>query len=114
MKTSLGLTLAALILAAGVLVGSREGVPDPARSATAQEHVFGDVDCTSVVDSKDALQILRLVVGLGVLTVFCSPYDVDCDGRESAVDALKVLRYSAGLTVDQAEPCPNIGTPFST
>lgn len=36
--------------------------------------------------------------------------DVDCNGDVTSVDALKVLRHIAGLSVQQKEPCTNIGT----
>ena len=36
--------------------------------------------------------------------------DVDCGKSVSPVDSLKVLRHDAGLSVQQAEPCPDIGT----
>ncbi len=35
--------------------------------------------------------------------------DVDCDYDVDSVDALKILRYVAGLSVQQNEPCPDIG-----
>ncbi|HEY5641030.1 MAG TPA: hypothetical protein VIW01_13370 [Dehalococcoidia bacterium] len=36
--------------------------------------------------------------------------DVDCGGNVSPVDSLKTLRHDAGLSVQQDEPCPDIGT----
>jgi hypothetical protein len=37
--------------------------------------------------------------------------DVDCNGGPpTAVDALKILRFVASLSVNQTEPCPDIGT----
>ena len=36
--------------------------------------------------------------------------DVDCGKNVSPVDSLKVLRHDAGLSVQQDEPCPDIGT----
>ena len=36
--------------------------------------------------------------------------DVDCGSNVTPVDSLKVLRHDAGLSVQQAEPCPDIGT----
>jgi hypothetical protein len=38
------------------------------------------------------------------------PGDVDCTATIDSIDALKVLRHSAGLSVEQVEPCGNIGT----
>lgn len=36
--------------------------------------------------------------------------DVDCGGNVTPIDSLKTLRYDAGLSVQQDEPCPDIGT----
>ena len=36
--------------------------------------------------------------------------DVDCRDGVTPVDSLKVLRHDAGLSVQQDEPCPNVGT----
>ena len=36
--------------------------------------------------------------------------DVDCRDGVTPVDSLKVLRHDAGLSVQQDEPCPDIGT----
>ena len=36
--------------------------------------------------------------------------DVDCGTNVTPVDSLKVLRHDAGLSVQQDEPCPDIGT----
>ena len=36
--------------------------------------------------------------------------DVDCRDGVTPVDALKVLRHDAGLSVQQDEPCPDVGT----
>jgi hypothetical protein len=35
---------------------------------------------------------------------------VDCNGEVSSVDALKELRHVVQLSVNQTEPCPDIGT----
>ena len=40
--------------------------------------------------------------------------DVDCGGNVTPVDSLKTLRHDAGLTVQQDEPCPDIGTVIPT
>ena len=36
--------------------------------------------------------------------------NVDCRDDVTPVDSLKVLRHDAGLSVQQDEPCPDIGT----
>ena len=40
--------------------------------------------------------------------------DVDCSASSNSIDALKILRHNAGLSVDQTEPCANIGTDIGT
>ena len=39
--------------------------------------------------------------------------DVNCDSSVNSVDALLVLRFAAGLSVQQNEPCPDVGTVIS-
>jgi len=36
--------------------------------------------------------------------------DVDCNGVVNSADALRILRYSAGLSVNQSEPCTDVGS----
>jgi len=87
----------------------------------------GDVDCDDDVDSVDALKDLRHVAALTVeqtepCTDIGSPHarlgtagkltlmgDVDCDADVDSVDALKILRHVAALSVQQTEPCRDIG-----
>jgi len=83
---------------------------------------FGDVDCSSAVNSVDSLKILRYNASLSVSqTEPCTDIggtlpnteiqgDVDCSNAINAVDSLKLLRHSASLSVSQTEPCPDIGT----
>ena len=83
----------------------------------------GDVDCNNVVNSTDALKVLRSNAGLPVQQVGPEPDpcdnigtgtplmgDVDCNLTVNSVDALKILRSNAALSVSQNEPCPDIGT----
>lgn len=87
--------------------------------------VNGDVDCNGLVDSVDALKVLRRVAslpvsqepgcpGLGTPAVAGAGErlvgDVDCDGDVDAIDALKILRHVAGLPVSQQPGCDAIGT----
>lgn len=89
---------------------------------------WGDVNCSSTIDSVDSLWILRYTAGLpqpqgesacpfwGIgftVAVDGEPRtwgDDDCSGAVNAVDALKTLRYVATLPVKQNYPCPGIGT----
>jgi titin len=78
----------------------------------------GDVNCDNLVNSVDALLVLRFGAGLSVnqtqpcpvigtvLTLAGVFGDVDCTGAVSSVDALKVLRFVAALPVAQTEPPP--------
>ena len=77
----------------------------------------GDVDCSNVVNSIDALKILRKVALLSVAAPVGCPFltnllagDVDCSLATNSIDALKVLRHNASLPVSQTEPCDDIGT----
>ena len=86
---------------------------------------WGDGNCSGSVNPVDSLLTLRADAGLGTNTGDCpdfgqvvdvqnaSPHpwgDVDCSGDITPVDSLKVLRHDAGLSVQQDEPCPDIGT----
>jgi hypothetical protein len=101
--------------------------PDVVNSATIAigqscATVFGDVDCSTAVNSVDALKVLRFNAALSVSqTEPCVDLgmtlpntemqgDVDCTGQVSSVDALKLLRHAAALSVSQTEPCPDVGT----
>jgi hypothetical protein len=98
----------------------------PAAGAVIVEQPFlkqGDADCSSSVNSVDALLVLRFGAGLGVnqnepcpdigavLTLAGVFGDVDCTGTVNAVDALKILRFGAALSVAQDEPpsCVDLG-----
>ena len=67
------------------------------------------MNCDGVVNSVDALMILRSVAGLPV-TADCldTAGDVDCDDDKDSVDSLKILRYVAGLPVSQPQGCTPI------
>ena len=79
----------------------------------------GDVDCSGLITSVDALAELRYLAQLqdsldGPCTaaaVSISVWgDVDCSNSVTSVDALKILRFVATLPVTQTEYCPDIGT----
>jgi hypothetical protein len=79
----------------------------------------GDVDCTGIVNSVDALKVLRNGAQLSVTQTepcidiglsFPHIGDVDCNGSVTSVDALKILRFNAGLSVTQTPPCDLPGT----
>ncbi|TMB98857.1 MAG: hypothetical protein E6J42_04890 [Chloroflexi bacterium] len=87
------------------------GVPPPTL-------MQGDVDCSSAVNSVDALKTLRYTAGLPVVQAAACPQigallnqifgDVDCNGQVNSVDALKILRFAAGLAYSQSPPCTAI------
>ena len=83
----------------------------------------GDVDCNGVVNSVDALKVLRYVAQLSVSQEPDCPLigsevaslfgDVDCGGAVNAVDALKILRFVAELPpLDAPIGCPPVGDPL--
>ena len=60
--------------------------------------MYGDIDGNKVIDSADALYILRFSVQLGELDkTQQKAADVDSDGTITSGDALDVLRYSLGF-----------------
>jgi len=73
--------------------------------------LWGDIDCNNMINSADALALLRLVAGLFVpRPAHCAvAEDVDCNDVVNSVDALKLLRFSVGLSVTRTLPCPMIG-----
>ncbi len=89
----------------------------------------GDTDCNDVVNSVDALRILRFVAGLNPnLPQGCDPIgagfqaapisagngalkgDMDCNDVVNSVDALRVLRFVAGLNPGLPQDCDPIGS----
>ncbi|MBQ1388570.1 MAG: hypothetical protein IIY78_02975 [Clostridia bacterium] len=63
-----------------------------------QLEFIGDVDHDGVITSSDALIILRMSVGLEIITDELRELaDVDSDGSITSSDALEVLRFSVGL-----------------
>jgi hypothetical protein len=94
--------------------------PSPTVPPTAPpQRVQGDVDCSGLVTSIDALMLMRFSAQLNVSQSEPCPDigggavpvwgDVDCSGAVNSSDALKALRFLASLTVSQTEPCPDIG-----
>ena len=73
--------------------------------------LIGDVDCNGIVQSTDALGILRHVADLSPDLPCMNVADTDCDGDIDAVDGLNVLRYIAGMAVTSPAGCPPVGTP---
>lgn len=75
----------------------------------------GDIDCSGVLNSVDALKLLRFVAGLSVSQPPGCPLietvsgDIDCDGDVDSVDALLVLRFLAGLPVNLPPGCDPLG-----
>lgn len=68
---------------------------DSKATEAAGEPVAGDVNCDQTVDARDALGILRTLVGKDQLA--CGGLaDVNCDFQLDSVDALKVLLFAAG------------------
>ena len=62
------------------------------------EVVLGDVTGDNIVNTGDAIQILRYSVGLRTFTAEeLNKADVTCDNTVNTGDAIQVLRYSVGL-----------------
>jgi hypothetical protein len=84
----------------------------------------GNADCNEVIDSRDALALLRYSAGLDpaqdlpcrLIGELSNPTiyimgDVNCSNTVNATDALLVLRYIARLPVVLPPGCPAIGPP---
>lgn len=88
----------------------------PARWSSA-EGSKGDVDCSGVVTSIDAVLILQFDVAL-IDSLSCqSLADVSGDGATTAVDATLILEFAAGLLdalPTQGGPPPVSGQPTAT
>jgi hypothetical protein len=85
--------------------------PTPTATPVA-EGLQGDADCNGVVNSVDALHVLREVAGLGAAACI-ERGDVNCDGARTSVDALGILRFVAVLPPLTAPPgCPAVGQPL--
>ena len=66
---------------------------------TPDHPLLGDADFDGIVNSGDALKVLRMSAGLDSYTdEFIKFVDVDYDGRITSADALEILRFSAGLS----------------
>jgi plastocyanin len=71
----------------------------------------GDTDCNFLINSVDALSVLRVSAGLPVTAQCMSNGDVNCSGGLNAVDALLILRFAASLPITGLpEGCPPIGS----
>jgi hypothetical protein len=74
----------------------------------------GDADCNAMVNSVDALQILRDVAGLPTNAPCLEQAgDVNCDNERTSVDALQILRFVALLQVNTPPGCTPIGQPLT-
>ena len=103
--------------------------PSPSPTPVPTNALWGDNDCNDAVDAVDALKNLQHVAGLPFTqndpcfdfesTVDVTPAgsderawgDADCDQDVDSVDALSILRWIAAFTVNQEQPCPEIGSP---
>jgi plastocyanin len=83
--------------------------PPPTPTPTPTTGKNGDVDCNGVINSIDALKVLRHSAGLNSPPCIALG-DVDCNGLINSIDALKILRHSAGLPpAPKPSGCPDIG-----
>jgi|GEM_PF-5921780 len=72
--------------------------------------VWGDVDASGSVDSRDALITLSAAVGLPVAGGFDLPHgDVDGDGLSNSRDALMMLSYAIGMSTSISGPVNRVG-----
>ena len=84
--------------------------PTPSPTTGPNEPTVGDADCNGLIQSTDALYILRYTAGIPPASECIADGDTDCDADIDAVDGLGVLRFVAGLPVAPSG-CPPIGSP---
>ncbi len=70
----------------------------------------GDTDCNSMINSVDALFVLRNNAGLPISAQCIAAGDVNCSGGMNAIDALWILRAAAFLPNNYPAGCPPIGS----
>jgi hypothetical protein len=68
------------------------------------------VNATATDPAGNTSEFSECQAATGVAQPSLKQGDVNCDNSVNAIDALLVLRFGAGLTVNQTEPCPDIGT----
>ena len=97
----------------GCIVGTPQGTSQP---TPAPPHAHGDLDCDGVIDSVDALLLLRQIVYQSTSSASaCSAADsivqgeiigdVDCNGVLEPTDGLAILQFVVGLPVVHYELC---------
>lgn len=102
------LGLAAVAIAVAALIA----FAIPRSKSSAENDLQGDVDCNALVDSVDALHILRSVAELPQTADCLDAADVECDDDRDAVDALRILRYVVQLA-NPVAGCAPIGAPLA-
>ena len=68
------------------------------------------IDSNNMAYAPNAINGARIAVGSATCTDTFKKGDVDCNNLINSADALKVLRFAAGLSVNQAEPCTDVGS----
>ena len=81
----------------------------PATPPPSDSKLRGDIDCSGIVDSVDALKVLKVVSGKGHFAKCAGSADIDCSGSVTASDARRILRYIARFPAVAADNCPLIG-----
>ncbi len=95
---------------AAVASGALSLTASQSASAGDVEDLMGDTDCSGIVTSIDALQVLRGVAGIGEpAQCLEAAGDTDCDSERDSVDALRILRHVASLAVGAPPGCTPIG-----
>ncbi len=69
-------------------------------STSVEQVLMGDINFDGLINSVDAIAIVRNAAGYTALTTDKAKYvaDVNSDSNINAVDALAILRYNASLT----------------
>lgn len=85
--------------------------PTPTPTSTAAPGaIAGDADCNGLIQSVDALGVLRHVGGFFPDATCIDHTDTDCDTDIDAVDGLNILKYIVGAPPSDTPGCPPVGT----
>lgn len=109
------LVLVALVALGGAAHGRATGSSSLASISAGHQdnpaHVLGDANCDGIIDSLDALQVLRSAAAIQFNADCILLGNVDCSAAIDPVDALGIMRIIAGLPSVPATPgCPTIGS----
>ena len=79
--------------------------PVPSTPTPPPAAVQGDANCDGLVDTTDAVAVLRFVAGVEETKCMAETAEVNCDGVINTQDAIHLLRQRAGIIVQPGGIC---------